>query len=692
MSGISCILYSGIYEVLVEYLDYEDVYELALLSVEWGNYLGGAFIRYWKRASTHIFGFRFDLIRVFADKMFMDTKDKEFENIIHSRNIKSWFEYFEFLTTSELRTLLINQKKMNKVLQDLLVKLKVELNPTNSYFSIQNSSNFEGNIGFNKFIQDYTKNISEALTYPCRPINEQNFKDHINSKDTNSTGLTSFNRIELDFGGLGKGYLWDMEITSITSQNIILKSEFQIEDIPYWDIGQLMIEYIAVWGIINEDDHLLLYHHKNPFHKTDDRIHQNSNNYQTLILANGTKISNLNGINYFLSSLSSFAGIEMSINEQLSRITIYITLQVVFILENLKSHFSSNTKSFLYSNKQTSIQDSKRYNINVNFQFKENVHTCSNTVEYIEQNYMHLEDYHLSTEKYNSKEDSDFNLLDTECEYDNVSTQESLFLSEDEFDPFEGNLTILPSSLSLSVSSYKNHLESNPSIEEQTKYRVPSFLSFKPKFMYSIPFKCNENKYSRSYYNIELQLMDTRASIPLYLYGDLEPFIESKSMDFVELRVYFGRNYPNSSFIKTNCLYQAGISVIDKTNGEIVFSLVFPKSKSYYDRRVVSSKSKRLLKLCSYSRVYSTQVPVVDPPSQLANMPESVFSKLEILIHPQKSTVGKVSELSISLNVKECLALFPIKKFKRFLRLQGFQSQDQYKRKINSPIKNIHKY
>ncbi|EAK87342.1 hypothetical protein [Cryptosporidium parvum Iowa II] len=690
MSDISCILYSGIYEVLVEYLDYEDVYELALLSVEWGNYLGGTFIRYWKRASTHIFGLRFDLIRVLTDKMFMDTKDKEFENIIHSRNIKSWFEYFEFLTTSELRTLLINQKKMNKVLHDLLVKLKVELNPTNSYFSIQNSSNFEGNIGFNKFIQDYTRNISEALTYPFRPINKQNSKDHINSKDTNSTEFTSFNRIELDFGGLGKGYLWDMEITSITSQNIILKSEFQIEDIPYWDIGQLMIEYIAVWGIINEDDHLLLYHHKNPFHKTDDRIHQNSNNYQTLILEHGTKISNLNGINYFLSSLSSFAGIEMSINEQLSRITIYITLQVVFILENLKNHFSSNTKSFLYSNKQTkSIQDSERCNIIDNFQFKENIHTCSNTVEYIEENYMHLEDYHLSTEKYNSKEDSDFNLLDIECEYDNISTQESLFLSEDEFDPFEGNLTLLPSS---SVSSYKDHLESNPSIEKQTKYWVPSFLSFKPKFMYSIPFKCNENKYSRSYYNIELQLMDTRASIPLYLYGDLEPFIESKSMDFVELRVYFGRNYPNSSFIKTNCLYQAGISVIDKTNGEIVFSLVFPKSKSFYDRRVVSSKSKRLLKLCSYSRVYSTQVPVVDPPSQLTNMPESVFSKLEILIHPQKSTVGKVSELSISLNVKECLALFPIKKFKRFLRLQGFQSQDQYKRKINSPIKNIHKY
>ncbi|KAK9171843.1 hypothetical protein CmeUKMEL1_17760 [Cryptosporidium meleagridis] len=691
MADILCVLYSGIYEVLVEYLDYKDVYELALLNVEWGNYIGGTFIRYWKRASTHVFGLRFDLIRALADEISMDTNDEEFENNTHSRKIKSWFEYFEFLSTSELRTLLINQKKINMVLQDLLVKLKVELNSANSYFSIQNSSNFEGNIGFNQFFQNYTKNVSEALAHPYRIINEQNFKDHINSEDTSSTGLTSFDRIELDFGGLGKGYLWDMEITSITSQNITLKSEFQIEDIPSWDIGQLMIEYIAVWGIINKDDHLLLYHHKNPFHKSDDRIHQNCNSYQSLILANGTRISNLNGINYFLSSLSSFAGIEMSINEQLSKITTYITLQVVFILENLNNCFSLNSKGFLYSNKQTkSIQDSERNNINDNFQFKENIHTFCNTLDCKERNYMHLEDYHLLTKKYNSKEDSDFNLPDIECEYDNVSTQESLFLSEDEFDPFEGNLTVLSSSLS--VSSYKDHLESNLSIEKQAKYHLPSFLSFKSKFMHSIPYTCNENKCSRSYYNIELQLMDTRASIPLYLYGDLEPFIESKSMDFVELRVYFGRNYPNSSFIKTNCLYHAGISVIDKTNGEIVFSLVFPKSKSYYDRRVVSSKSKRLLKLCSYSRVYSTQVPVVDPPSQLTNIPESVFSKLEILIHPLKSTVGKVSELSISLNVKECLALFPIKKFKRFLRLQGFQSQDQYKRKINSPIKNIHKY
>ncbi|KAH8583066.1 uncharacterized protein ELE39_000009 [Cryptosporidium sp. chipmunk genotype I] len=697
MSGISCVLYSGIYEVLVEYLDYEDVYELALVSVEWGNYLGGSFMRYWQKASTNMFGLRFDLVKLLADEVAMKNKNEEFEKINHSRNTKSWFGYFELLSTSELGMFLINQKKANKVLQALLYKLKVELNSANSFFSMQNLSNLEGDIAFNKFIQDYSANVSEALTYPCKFLKEKKLKDNfISGKDLASIGLTSFTRIELDFGGLGKGYLWDMEVTSVTSQNVILRSEFQIKDVPYWDLGKLMMEYIAVWGIVNENEHVLLYHHKNPFHNADDGVQPNSNSYQTLILSNGTKISDLNGINYFLSSLSSFAGIEMSIDDQLSMITIYVTLQVVFILENLRKHLSSSSKSLLYSNKQTkSIQNLERCNINANYQFKENLVTSSNTVEYIEQENMSLEDSHVLTGKCNVKGDSGYDFLDIECEYDNVSTQESLFFSEDESDAPEGNFIVLqPSkSSSLSLSVYcRDRFEQNPLIKDQKTYQIHSFLSFKQKLMSSVPYKFINNRYTRSHYNIELQLMDTRASIPLYLYGDLEPSIGGKSLDFAELRVYFGRNYPNSSFIKTNCLYQAGISVIDKATGEIVFSLVFPKSKSYYDKRTVSSKSRRLLKLCSYSRVYSTQVPVVDPPSQLTNMPESVFSKLEILIHPQKSTIGKISELSISLNVKECLALFPVKKFKRFLSLQGFQSQDQYKRKINSPIKSIQKY
>ncbi|OII72915.1 uncharacterized protein cubi_02146 [Cryptosporidium ubiquitum] len=687
MPGISCILYSGIYEVLVEYLDCEDVYELALLSVEWGHYLGGSFIRYWQKASTDKFGFRFDLVKVLVDGV--AKNNDEFEDFGNSRSIKSWFGYFEFLNTSELGMFLFNQKKINEVLQVLLYKLKFELNSANSCFSIQNSSNLESVFAFNKFIENNTSrsnnHVSEASPFTCEFWKEHKLKDvFINGKDEIFFGLTSFSNIELDFGGLGKGYIWDMEVNSITSQNIVLKSEFQIEDIPYWDIGKVIMEYIAVWGLFNENEHVLLYHHKNPFHKIDNGI-QLSNNCHALLLSNGNKISDLNGINYFLSSLSSFAGIEMSINEALSKITIYITLQVVFILENLKNHFSSNSKNLLNSNKPIkSIQDSDKCNINVDF--KENINTNNNIIEGIQQDNMYLGvNNDVLAEKYKTKEYSNYDFLDFEYEYDNLLTQKSLLLLEDGDHTLDENHIIPSSSLTC-----RDKLDSNLLRNEHSQRHKPSLLSFRPKLKL-IPFKLMNNRYTKSYYNIELQLMDTRASIPLYLYGDLEPAGGSTNKNFAELRVYFGRNYPNSSYIKTNCLYQAGISVIDKATGEIVFSLVFPKSKSYYDRRTIS-KSRRLLKLCSYSRVYSTQVPVIDPPSQLTNMPESVFSKLEILIHPHKSSLGKVSELSVSLNLQECLALFPVKKFKKFLSLQGFQSHDQYKRRINSPIKNIQKY
>lgn len=674
MSGISCILYSGIYEILVEYLDYEDVYELALLSVEWGNYLGGSFIRYWQKASTNKFGFRFDLVRVLADRA-VSNKDELDDIGTSSRNIKSWFGYFEFLNTSELGMFLINQKRTNKVLQALLYNLKVELNSANSSFSLQNSSSLKGVFAFSKLIE-YNANKSdinffETLPYTCDFLKEKKLKDDlINDKDRAFFGLISFNKIELDFGGLGKGYLWDMEVISITSQNVVLKSELQIEDIPCWDIGKVIMEYIAVWGLVNENEHVLLYHHKNPFHKVNDGI-QLSSNCHTLILSNGTKISDLNGINYFLSNLSSFAGIEMSVNEKLSKITIYVTLQVVFILENLRNHLSSSSKCLLHTNMQIrSIQDSETCSVSMSH-FKENIITNCNTFQDMQQ-----DDVFLSAN----------NMLMGKCKVKEHSNND-LFLSEDEDDTLNENHVILTSS---SPVSYKDKLESKLLIKEQNNSYKSSFISFRPKSKL-IPFKYMNNRYSKSYYNIELQLMDTRASIPLYLYGDLEPTIGNINKDFAELRVYFGRNYPSSNYIKTNCLYQAGISVIDKATGEIVFSLVFPKSKSYYDKRTVS-KSRRLLKLCSYSRVYTTQVPIIDPPSKLTNMPESVFSKLEIVIHPQKSSLGEVSELSVSLNVQECLALFPVKKFKRFLSLQGFQSQDQHKRRINSPIKNIQKY
>ncbi|KAJ1609984.1 hypothetical protein OIY81_2185 [Cryptosporidium canis] len=669
MSAVSGILHSGIYELLVEYLDYEDVYELALVSVEWGKYLGGSFVRYWRRASTSLFGLRFDLARMLCSGV--AGSHEELARVGRSARITSWFAYFEFLSTSELGKFLIRQKRMSEILQGLLYNLKVELNSANSRFVLQNSASLCDDVTFIKSIQEYGKKVASSdipvlsgihpKLHACESAREGGAgqEDFSPVKERQQlSDYARFSRIELDLGGLGKEYMWSMEVASITSQHVILKSELMIEDIPRWEAARLIVEYIAVWGLVNERDHILLYHHKNPFHGTENAARENGN-CQTL---SSSSIADLRGINYFLSSLSSFAGVEMSINEALSKITVYITIQVVVILESLQDYLASSSDgSLLYDKQLKSIQ---------------NPRVCDGTHQDLE------EDDYIFAGEHTRDKNQDHDIMNYEHDFDNVSTQESLLLSEDEMDTLD--------SLACPSLPHCDRLELRPPKEWYHCLPPSSYPSFGHKSK-SESLAFANNGCSGSYYNIELQLMDTRASIPLYLYGDLEPTSRVSSRGFADLRVHFGRSYPNSSLIKTNCLYQAGVSVIEKATGETVFSLVFPKSKSYYDKRAFS-RSKRLLKLCSYSRVYGTQVPIIDPPSRLTNTPESVFTKLELLIHPHKNTIGQISELNVSLNLQECLSLFPVKKFKRFLTLQGFHSHDLHKRRINSPIKNIQKY
>lgn len=687
MADISCILHCGIYEEFVEHLDYEDVYELALVNSEWGKYLGGSFARYWQKASTETFGLRFDLARILYNGMVGDGGGEAEEGrrgcVDESGRVRSWFAYFEFMKTSELGRFLVSQKKTNKVLQGLLYNLKADLSFANSRFALQNSASLDGEVSFVKSVQEYGKSTAsgkEVLEAPDTG-GELLQGSRGGAGDGASAGLTSFDRVELDFGGLGRGYLWDMEVVSITSQNVVLRSELQTEDIPHWDAGQSIIEYVAVWGLLNETDHVLLYHHRNPFHRIagEDGAQPGGDSSRVSVLPGAAKISDLKGIHYFLSSLGSFAGIEVDVNETLSKMTIYVTLQVVVILESLRScHLLSGSHSRKHWGRRRveSIQDLETGGRLRWRRSKANVDSRSSGP------------------------------ADLECGCGDVSAQESSFSRcsrEEEGGVLDGHHPGVDSSFLQCEDRFEecclfsgSEGEEDEEVEEQkeTETETEADPDFGPSTRPAPPRPIS-SKCSGSYYNIELQLMDTMASIPMYLYGDLEPASgRDLSRDFAELRVCFGRNYPSSSLIKTNRLYQAGISVIDKATGEIVFSLVFPKSKSYYDRRVLST-SRRFLKLCSYSRVYGTQVPVIDPPSKLASAPESVFSKLEILIHPQKSpAVGKVLELSVSLNMHECLALFPARKFRKFLRLQGLQPHfHQHKRRTSSsPIKSIQKH
>lgn len=683
MADIACILHCGIYEVLVEYLDYDDVYELALVNSEWGSYLGGSFARYWQKASTEMFGLRFDLARILYNGMIVGYYGGEPEKESGERRgcvdqhgrVKSWFAYFEFLKTSELRRFLVSQRKTNKFLQSLLSNLKADLSFVNSRFALQNSASLDGEVCFVKSVQEYGRSTASSR--------EVSVVSRSGGKYGVSAGPTSFDRVELDFGGLGRGYLWDMEVVVVTSQNVVLRSELHVDDIPHWDTGQQIMEYIAVWGLVGETNHVLLYHHRNPFHRAAGGDRAQPGGYGSRVPASPgrVKILDLKGIHYFLSSLASFAGIEMNFNEALSKMTVYVTLQVVVILDNLRSrHLLSGIECPIYSRKKTVSVAQNSEVCRPSESLKEDEVETGDGHSYWRGNKM-------------SKDQRSGDLADFEWECGrHVSTQKSLFFSEGE----EGN--ILESCRSVVTSSSLQHKDQLESCSRDEPDGFPEEGLSHPGFGRkpgSAPPRLVSSRCVRSHYNIELQLMDTRASIPLYLYGDLEPASGGDSgIDFAKLRVCFGRKYPSSSLIKTNCLYQAGISVIDKSTGEVVFSLIFPKSKSYYDRRMIS-KSKRLLKLCSYSRVYGTQVPMVDPPSRLASMPESILSKLEILIYPQKSpAVGKVSELSVSLNVQECLALFPARKFTKFLRLQGLHSHDhQHKRRVSSsPIKSIQKH
>ncbi|KAF7458460.1 hypothetical protein HWI79_924 [Cryptosporidium felis] len=616
MVGVLEVLYTGIYEVLIEFLDLEDVHELTSVSLEWRRFLGGSFQRFWRRASVHKFGLRFDLVRILEDCKYI--LEEGVEQRPRGLTVKNWFSYFDILSSSDLSKFLINQRKINMSLVKLLYTLKIEGNTANTRFALQNSPNIGavidsvGSLGgyFEKFLplSDY----SERVTSICEILREN---DKTVGDFNSEESVKGFSKIELDLGGLGRGYLWEMNVVSVTSQSILVRSEFHLDDLPYWDTGKILIEYVAVWGLIRGKEHLLLYHHKNPFHNNFQS--QSIPQYSALMLPDNAITSNFDGINYFMSNLGSFAGIEMSFDDKSSKFTIYVTLQVSIIMESLSRYLSNSCD--LYRLERSKSNESQENEANFG---------------------------------------EDLSYLDFELE--NTSTQDSFPFSEDENFPIP------------------------PGGESQDQDPSGAFELTLPFLAVAAP---------KSKYNIELQLMDGGANIPMYLYGDLEPISRKLNTDFAELRVHFGKSYPNSSLIKTNCLYQAGLSIIDKLTGEIVLSMVFPRSKSYYEKRN-TSKSRRLLRFCSYARIYGVHVPIIDPPSFLTTKPESVLSKLEILIRPHRNnSLGKISELSLYLNVQECMALFPVKKLKRFLKTQCYQFQEsQNKRKLNSPIKRIHKH
>ncbi|KAH8740823.1 hypothetical protein FG386_003062 [Cryptosporidium ryanae] len=643
------IVYGGLYYKLVEYLNIDDVYELASLNDVWKFFLGHSFQTYWEKASVSTFGLRYDLLRV-----------------VYRYNY-SWFSYYEYLINSDLRVFLANQRNVNKMLLGILNNLKFDNNEVNTLFSLQNRS-------INDDISSKQSLVIQGNTKFCDVIT-RNCNYHLN-KESNITIKNYIEKIQLDLGGLGNGYLLDMKIASITSQNIVLTSECKLEDIPYWNIGKMLIEYIAVWGIVNEDDYILLYHHKNPFHnkKNEFKLFENGYSVQDLsVSSSGStnnssssqslslslydslsflrlpylkhKQGNLGGINYFLSNISGFAGLDMKIDDIQNRIKIDITVQTNQVLSNV-------------------IQ---------------NIYSKNNDI----------------------KEEND----------DIKSTQDTANNNEDENEDL--NITIY------SNNSYNNNINSGDKSNLEfsllpRKITIPrySFLE-NSRLLFSSP----------PYLNIELQLKDNISGVPLYIYGEildskiydmnsLNNFcinpninlsyntnilnndnvqIEKIKNEFRKMRFSFTKN--DSSLIKINCLYDIGISIIDKLTGEIVLNICFPKSKSYYERKSNNQKYRKLLKLCSFSRIYGTHVPIVDPPYCLANKPESILSKLEILIDNDKNAFGRISEASILLNMHECKTLLPSKKFKRIFGYNNhnISSNSDSKKKSTSPIKKIYK-
>ncbi|KAK6589611.1 putative apicomplexan-specific [Cryptosporidium xiaoi] len=662
------IIYGGLYYNLVEYLDIDDVYELALINDVWRFFLGHSFQKYWEKASINIFGLRYDLLKV-----------------IYRYNY-SWFSYYEYLINSDLRVFLANQKKVNKMLLGILNNLKFDDNDVNTLFSLQNRPTYD----------EIDSNQSLAILGNTKFSNliVRNNNYYIN-KENNIIIKNYIEKIELDLGGLGKGYLLEMKITSITSQNIVLTSECKLDDIPYWNIGKMLIEYIAVWGIVGENDYILLYHHKNPFHKKNsikDLFVNNSSqgssvssfdnenipslsqslslslyNSQTSFLSLSyykSKQSNLGGINYFLSNISGFAGLDMKIDEIQNKIKIDITVQTNLILSNIIQNIYSKTEIDKMDDSNHKDLKEESYEASINDEIKSTQDTANNSDD----------------------EDNDLNIAvcnnhDTNMNNNVISNLESSFLLKK---------TVLPH-----YSSFNNS-----------------------RLLFSSPPNLN----------IELQLKDNISGVPLYIYGEIlntcnkvydvngsdnvnintnvylshntntlnsdNIYIEKNNDGFRDIRFSFRNN--NSSLIKVNCLYDIGISIIDKLTGEVVLNISFPKSKSYYEKRCNNQKYKKLLKLCSFSRIYGTHVPIIDPPYCLADKPESVLSKLEMLID-DKNTFGRISEVNISLNMNECKTLLSSKKFKRIFGYSNNSSNinsnfgTDNKRKPTSPIKKIYK-
>ncbi|EEA05795.1 uncharacterized protein CMU_028050 [Cryptosporidium muris RN66] len=545
MVHFSSILYTGIYNILIDHLGLDDVLELTLINKDWKLLLGDMNQKYWYKVAIQKFGLRVEFL-------------------VFNKQI-NWYSYFRCLNYSYLCKFLQNQNKYNEILLNSLKDVIVEHSRMCGFSFVQE--------------QDYT---FKDILY-CKQESYLEETNTINNRCIDENLLyRKLKRIELDLGGLGNGYIWNMEVLSITSQNITLKAECIQSRIPNWEMGQIIMGYIAVWGVVNEDNYILLYHHKNPFH-----------NY--LINTENINSSNLYGMKYFMSPISVFAGLQIILEKSEDKITFLITLHTTQIIETIYDYM-------------TSIQtQNNRY--------------CDSSV--------------------------------------------LLYFSD--YSEYMKNINEIQYKFSTDISN--KHIKSiNINHPNITKNETPLFL-----------------QETNSLY-IQLQIMDQRYN-PQYIYGILK--CKHISSNFTHLEAYINLN-KQSNIIDMTQFYDIGVAIIDSSNGETVLGIIFPKMCSYYNKKY--KKSKKVVILYSFSRLYGTHVPIIDPPCFLTCKPNSILTRLEVIILPKKNKFGRIAKVKISLNIQECKALLSYKRFKRIIGL-SYNSQVNLlnNRKPNSPKKFIEK-
>ncbi|KAL7066428.1 hypothetical protein ACR3K2_31230 [Cryptosporidium serpentis] len=545
MTHFSSILYTGIYNILIDLLGLDDVLELTLISKDWRSLLGDMNQKYWYKVSIQKFGLRIEFL-VFNKQV-------------------NWYSYFRCLNYSYLCKFLQNQNKYNGILLNSLKDVIVE-----------HSSMCEPSFSQER---DYT---FKDILY-CKQESNLEEIDTINNRYIDENLIyRKLKRIELDLGGLGNGYIWNMEVLSITSQNIILKAECIQSKIPNWEMGQIIMGYIAVWGVISEDNYILLYHHKNPFH-------------DYLINTEDTNSSNLYGMKYFMSPISVFAGLQIILEKSKDKITFLITLHATQMIETIYEYMSS-----------IQTQNNRYCDSSVLLYFSD-YSECVKNVNEIQYNF--------------SKDISNKYIKSININCLNITKNETLFLQE-----------------------------------------------------------------TSSLY-IQLQISDQGYNPPQYIYGILK--CKHTSSNFTHLEAYISLN-KQSNIIDMTQFYDIGVAIIDSSTGETVLGIAFPRMCSYYNKKY--RKSKKVVILYSFSRLYGTHVPIIDPPCFLTCKPNSILTRLEVIILPKKNKFGRIAKVKISLNIQECKALLSYKRFKRIIGLSyGSQVNTLNNRKPNSPKKFIEK-